>query len=195
MKKSSSFKIDIAVTAVEVLLFALFRFCSPVFINGTQLASCYTLISKIVAAGVIGWYVLVYRKASVPFLLLMAFYGIRLCITLWYVPQNFMRVIMNAYPIMGLVCISEILLERNARLYIRGFAGILKILCIVNALQSLLMPNLFYQKYIIGGENQIVFSYIISVVLEKVYGEKKIKWYVMLLTLSIPKDFLPKKSL
>lgn len=189
MKKSSSFKIDIAVTAVEVPLFALFRFCSPVFINGTQLASCYTLISKIVAAGVIGWYVLVYRKASVPFLLLMAFYGIRLCITLWYVPQNFMRVIMNAYPIMGLVCISEILLERNARLYIRGFAGILKILCIVNALQSLLMPNLFYQKYIIGGENQIVFSYIISVVLEKVYGEKKIKWYVMLLTLSIIRIF------
>lgn len=189
MKKSSSFEVDITVTAVAVLLFALFRFCSPVFINGTQLAPYYTLISKIVAAGVIGWYVLVYRKASGPFLLFMAFYGIRLCITLWYVPQNFMRVIMNAYPIMGLVCISEILLERNARLYIRGFAGILKILCTVNALQSLLMPDLFYQKYIIGGENQIVFSYIISIVLEKSVQRKTIKWYIILLTLSIVRIF------
>lgn len=51
MKKSSSFEVDITVTAVAVLLFALFRFCSPVFINGTQLAQYYTLISKIVAAG------------------------------------------------------------------------------------------------------------------------------------------------
>ena len=192
MRKYGLFRLEFNTVVIALILFTLFRFCSPIFINGTHLAPFYTLISKTVTAIAIVWYIVLFRKASVPFLILVSFYIVRLNVTLWYAPQNLMRVFMSAYPIIGLVCISEIMLKRNARLFVKSFSGILKILCTVNALQSLLLPNLFYQKYILGGENQIVFSYIISIVMEKACcrrSQKNFNGYLVLLSLSIIRIF------
>lgn len=192
MRKNASLRFNLNVVVLALVLFTLFRFCSPVFINGTQLAPFYTMLSKAVAAVIIGWYILLYRKASVPFLMILSFFAIRFLITLWHVPQNIMRVFMGAYPVLALVCISEMLLNWNPKLYINSFGASLKLLCTVNALQSILLPNLFYQKYIIGGENQIVFSYVISVFLEKAREQensKKTTWYLVLLTISIVRIF------
>lgn len=188
MKKSSPLTIDLYIVVLAVILFTLFRFCSPVFINETSFASFYTSVSKLVVLAIAVWYIFIHRKAGVPFLLIFLFFLIRFFVTLWYAPQNIMRVFMGAYPILGLICISEILLKANAIIFIKSFAGILKLLCAINALQSIFLPNLFYQKYILGGENQIVFAYILSVVLESARKRgKKIyyKLYLGILTISI----------
>lgn len=113
MRKNTSLNVNVNVVMISIALFTLFRFCSPVFINGTQLAPFYTLISKVVAAIIIGWYLFLHRRASVPFLIILCFFAIRFFVTFWYAPQNIMRVFMGAYPILALVCISEMLLNYN----------------------------------------------------------------------------------
>lgn len=183
-------KINIKVLFWGITLFFLYRFWSPVFINGTQFAPFYTLVSKLIAASILGYYLFVYRKITIPFILIAFYFIIRFGITVCYKPENVTRVFMEAYPVLALVSISEILLNSQKDIYIESVSLILRWMCILNAIQSLFFPNLFYGKYLIGGENQIVFSYILSAVLEKYRcGEKKYILYLIFLTLSVLKIF------
>lgn len=194
--RDSIFKINYKIIFVSIILFFLIRFWSPVFIFGTSIAPFYTLISKLITLVGILYYVMIYRKASVPFIIITTYFAIRFFTTIVHCPQNLSRVFMGAYPILAIICIMEIFLEKNQYLFMNGFAFILRCLCVVNAIQSIICPNVFEHdgiyEFIIGGENQIVFAYIVSVIIEVIcHNDRKkfLKFYIILLTLSIIKIF------